>query len=575
MKHNVKSFFVIALAGLVLASCNPLKKMAKNSEYIKYSINPNPLEMHNDSVTLNATGKVPPEYFHKLATVTITPVLKNANDEVVKEYKPITLVGSEVEADGQKVDFTKGGDFQYNETVAYDKSMENVTLWVTAKAGFKTKEITFDERKIGDGTIITPYWVQNDDKPILGADNFKKVIPHAVKAQINYAIQSHVVRSPELRDEDMKKFNEFVDMAVENEFVFKNVSISAYASPDGESELNENLATNRAESAEKAIARILRKEKVDAAKEEGFFKLEGKGEDWAGFEAAVKASDIEDKDLILNVLKMQSDLSKREEEIKHMSKTYVELAEKILPELRRSQITLNADEMSRTDEEIKQLASSNDTALSVEELLYAATLTNDIDEQLKIYNAVKKNYPKDWRGPNNVGYIHILKNNIADAKAEFEAAESLNAGNPVVSNNLGIVARINGDREKAAELLSKAAGAGPEVNYNLGIIAIQNGDYAKAVSKMGGEKTVNAGLAKLLNGDTDGAIEAIDGSANKETAAAYYLKAVAGARSNNKELMMKNLKLAISKDASLKEKALNDAEFLSFRADDSFTAALK
>ena len=288
----------------------------------------------------------------------------------------------------------------------------------------------------------------------------------------------------------------------------------------------------------------------------------------------MKESSVEDKELILRILNMYKDNEKRETEIKNLAATYVEVAEKILPQLRRSNITINADEMARTDEEITQLTKSDSAVLSIEEILYAATLTNDLDEKLRIYRLAKAQHASDWRGANNAGYILVLKNDIDGAKAEFEAAASIKE-NGTVHNNLAVVSIFNDDMSSAKESLVKASGAGAEVNYNNGIVALNEAQYGDAVSKFGSENTFNAALSKMLNGDNDGALKAIDASDAKETAEGYYLKAIIGARSGNKELMGNNLKSAIAKDAAMKTKAANDAEFISFRDDAAFTDAVK
>ncbi|UTW64490.1 hypothetical protein KFE98_10220 [bacterium SCSIO 12741] len=573
-KNTIKTLSLVALVSVGLAACNPLKKMDKYAENIKYSVNPDPLEMHGDSVEVNISGKIPPKYFHKLATVKAKAVLKNADGEVVKELKEMTLLGNEADGDGKKIDYEKGGSFSYTDKIAYEPIMENVQLFVQATGSFKTKTQEFESRKIGDGTITTPYLVQSDARPILAKDNFKKVIPHTVEAQIHYLIQSSQVRSTELRDEDIKAFTEFVEMAVANEYVFKGVTVSAYASPDGEMDLNDNLANNRAKTAAQAIMRILKRKKVEAAKAEGFITEIGKGEDWEGFEKATKASDIEDKDIILGVLKMNADNAKREAEIKNMAAVYVELAEKVLPSLRRSMITLNADEMARTDEEITALTKSNPDTLSVEELLYAATLTNDLDEKLRIYKLAQSQYPSDWRAHNNVGYVMVLQNNVSGAKAEFEKAASAQ-NTPIVSNNLGVCELFEGNTAKAEGLFKSASGAGPEVSYNMGIINIKKGDYGTAVSKFGGEKTFNAALAQMLNGNNDGALKTLDASEAKATAEGYYLKAVIGARTSNNDMVTSNLKSAFGLEGKLKSKAANDAEFISLREDAAFSGLVK
>lgn len=573
-KRILVKLSVVALVAAGLTACNPLKKMSKYEQDIKYTVDPDPLEMHGDSVAVSVTGKFPPKYFHKLATVTATPVLKNAEGEVVKEFKEVKLIGNEVDGDGQKVDFEAGGSFSYNDKIAYDPSMENVTLSIKAVAGFKTKTKEFETRKIGDGTVITPMWLQKDARPILGKDKFVKVIPRQSEAQINYAIQSSVVRSPELREDDIKAFDEFVKNAVANEFEFKSLTISAYASPDGEMALNDNLANDRAASAGKAIKRMMKKAKVEAIDNEGFVQEVGKGEDWDGFKKAMQSSDIKDKDLILRVLSMYSDNAKREAEIKNMAATYVELADKILPGLRRSQFVLKADEKARSDEEITQLLKSDPKVLSIEEILYGATLTNDLNEKMRIYTIARDQYPSDWRGANNVGYIYVLQNNISAAKGEFEKAAAAGGG-AIVKNNQGVVAIFEGDFDAADASLKAASGAGAEVNYNMGIVAVKKGDYSTAVSKFGSENTVNAGLAKILNGDNEGGVKAIDASADKDSAAGLYLKAVAAARTNDSDAAMSNLKAAIAKDGSLKKKAANDAEFISMRENEAFKSAVQ
>lgn len=573
MKIITKVLAVVVLS-VAFVACNPLKKMNKNAESVQYSVTPDPLEMHGDSVAVSISGKYPPKYFHKLATVTIKPVLKNADGEVVKEFKEIKVQGIEADGDGEKIDFEKGGSFKYDDKIAYDPSMENVELVVQATAGYKTKTQEFESKKIADGTVITPLMVQTDARPIMAKDNFKKVIPMEIKADIHFPIQSANYKSSELRAEDMKALEAFVKEGVEKEWVFKGSTFSGYASPDGESDLNDNLALKRAQSARKAVQRILKRAKVEAAKEDGFYNEVSKGEDWEGFKAAMQASSIEDKDLILRVLSMYSDNAKREAEIKNMSATYVELADKILPELRRTQITLNADEMARTDEEITALTKSNPDTLSVEELLYAATLSNDLDEKLRIYKLAKKQYPQDWRTANNVGYILVLKNDIDGAKAEFEAAANAKS-TPIVNNNMAVIALYNGETAMAKEKLAAAGGAGSEVSYNEGIVAIKEGEYTTAVSKMGSENTLNSALAKLLNGDNEGALKAVEASDDKDSAEGYYLKAIVGARTGNKDLMAKNLKSAIGKNADLKKKALNDAEFIEFRENPVFTDIVK
>lgn len=564
-----KSTVAVVLA-LVLASCNPLNKMAKYADSVKYDVSPNPLEMHGDTVALSMSGKFPPQYFHKLATITATPSLKNANGETVKSFEPIKLIGSDVEGDEQKIDYDKGGSFIYESKLPYDSKMENVKLTLEVGAGYKTKSKELGSVDVGDGTIVTPLMVRSDEKPILGPDKFNRITPKSIDAQVNYLIQSSVVRGSEMNDDDMKAMKEFISNGVEEGLVWKGLKVSAYASPDGEMDKNANLANDRAKTAAKSVQRELRRKKIDAAKDDTFYTKEGKGEDWDGFEKAVMASDFADKDLVVRVLKMTTDLDQREKEIKNMAATYKFLADEILPQQRRAMFILMAEKVGRSDEEISQLAKSDPAQLNVEEMLYAATLTDDMGEKLTIYQTATTQFADDWRGPNNAGYILLIQNKINDAQAQFETAAK-RADNGVINNNLGIIAMKSGDRAKAADYYGKAVGTGPEVGYNMGIVDINNGDYESAISNMGSDKSFNAALAKMLNGDNEGATSTVEAGDDKTSAEGYYLKAILGARTSNKEMLINNLKSAIGKDGKYKAKAKSDVEFLQYMSDSDFT----
>jgi len=572
MKSRIfQTLTVILVVSAGMMSCNPLGKMAKNANMVRYTLTPNPLEMHGDSVAISVSGKFPPKYFHKKAKVTATPVVMNGST-VVKEFPSVELQGEAADGNGQKINFASGGSFTYSEQIPYAEGMENVELFVKVTAGYKTKTKEFNSEKVGDGTIITPMWVQNDDRPILGKDKFTKVIPRSVDADIHYLVNSANVRPAQLKEEDMTVLKSFLEMGIEKEYTWMDVSISAYASPDGEISLNENLANDRANSSAKSVGNMMKRMKIEAAKGEGFYKKQGKGEDWDGFKRKMQASTISDKATIIRILEMYPDKNKREEEIKKIAATYTEVAEKILPELRRAQITIHAEERSKTDAEISALVKSAPETLTVEEMLYAATLVNKLEEKMAIYKKTAEVHNNDWRGPNNVGYMHIIQNNIADAGKAFDKAAAMAPTNSIVKNNQGVVKRLNGDRAGAMAMYEAAGGAGRDVNYNMGIVNIMDGNYESAISNMAGANTFNAALGKLLNGDTDGAVNTVDGSDDKNTAIGYYLKAITGARTDNKDMMLNNLKSAISQDASLKEKAKKDAEFIKHNNSSEFDA---
>ena len=573
-KDNYKSLAVIALSSVALVACNPLSNMTKRANEVSYSVTPNPLEMHNDSIQVTIDGNIPPKFFNKKVSVVITPTLQYDGGETT--FDKITLVGEDSEVEGKKINYEKGGTFTYNDKIAYQEGMDQSKLMAVAVGQYKGKEKSFDPKQIATGTIITPSWAQEADQAIAGPDGFEKVVTKNDTAVIHYLVNSANVRSSELRDSDMVAMSKTIkEQAKHPMFKYKNVTVVAYASPEGEMSLNENLANDRAKSGANAVKSILTRNGVKAASSEDFYNKQGRGEDWDGFRSAMQASDIKDKDLILRVLEMYEDKSKREQEIRNLSETFEVIKEKILPDLRRSIIVVSGEKESFSDAKITEYAQSNPDTLSKSELLYAATLTEDMDEKLKIYETYVKLYPNDWRGHNNIGYVYIQQNKMEEAKAKFDKANSLEQGNPYVSNNLGVYERARGNDEKAKEYYRAAEGAGEEVGNNLGYLYIKEGDYSTAVSSYGESKSFNAALSQTLNKNYDQALQTLNASPDANTARGYYLKAVIGARKNDANMVNTNLKSAVAKDASLKARAKRDAEFADYSDSAEFKAAVQ
>ncbi len=570
-KQSLKVLSIMLVAVIGLTACDGLGKLVKNAGSITYKVTPKTLEAHGDSVVITIDGTYPAKVFPKKATVTVTPVVVYDGGEVA--FKDEVLIGEAVEGDETKISNASGGSFSYTSNkVAYVPGMKVATLELRAKGQVKSKIKELPAKKIADGTIATSYLVKSDDKALIGEDKFQKIIPRHYTSNIFFAINKSTVRSSEIKGEEFIGFKTFVLEAIYKGSDFKGMNISAYASPDGELTLNEGLAEDRAKAAANAMMKFFKSKKVDSAAAAEFYTTVTTAEDWAGFKEAMEASSIADKDLILRVLTMYPDGETREKEIKNLSETYEEVKESILPKLRRAVLTLNIEEKSRTDEQITALVASHPDSLSVEEILYAATLVDEINAKLEIYKKAATVYPKDWRTANNMGYIYLMQNKMEDAEAAFTKADGLKPGNPIVKNNLGIVARRNGDRNLALELFAEAASAGDAVAYNVGIVHIQNGSYAEAVESFGDNNSLNSALAKLLSGDNDGAMAAISESDEAETALGLYLKAIVNARKNSPAEVISNLKAAIEKDGSYKEMAASDAEFLALKANNEFTS---
>lgn len=567
MKKSIKSIALIAVAGLMTTtSCDLLKD-------VDYTVTPDPLEMHGDKVKVKVEVTVPEKSIKKNVYAEIEPKLGN------HALKPITIVGEKATANGVVIPRKTGGTFTYEEVIDYAPDMEVADLTVTGTLYKKGKEKgEIETMKIADATIVTPLLVNKDFRVIVGKDNFERVTNETQIAQINYLKGSPVVRPTELNRTEIKDLETFLTEAETNDRIkVTGIVIEAYASIEGEEGKNNELSTNRSETAKKAVMQIAGKKKIanEYAQEEGNYSTIGKGEDYKGFKESLEASNVDkaDKDRILRILEMYSSSDQREQAIRDLS-TYLYLDKNIFPGQRRAEIKVNYELTGYTDEELIDLSKTNIKSLKIEEVLFAATLTDDLGERMRIYKAAEANYPNDFRPANNVGVIYYLQNDLASAKAQFEKANGIKE-NAVSKNNLAAIEGVNGNREAAATLLAAASGAGDEVSYNKGILNIQDGNYEDAIANFGGEDTFNKGLAQLLNKNAGKAKSTIDNSDDAETAQGYYLKAIVAAHNDNLGEIVSNLKNAFAKDGSLKAKAMKDREFIKYLENAAFTAIVK
>lgn len=568
--QNVKLTALAIVTATAFIACNPLNKMVKRQGEVNYELTPNPVEMHGDSIAISLNGSFPEKYFNKKVSATITPVIVYGENS--ESFDVLNIKGEDSEEEGATINYEKGGSISHTAVIPYKEGMETATVELRVTGKYKEKTKDLDPITAADGTMITSKLVMSSDKGIVGADAFKKFTLEDNNVEIHYLVSNSTVRGSELNDSDVKELKAKLKGWKEDvKMEFNNLAISAYASPEGELSKNDNLANERAASAAKALESLLKRSKIEIP--ENFSAASGKGEDWNGFKSLMTASDIKDKELILRVLETYQDGTKREEEIKNLAATYTQVSKQVLPQLRRAQCNLVMKHHNLTDDEIKALVDSKIDSLDVEQMLYAATLYTDEAKKESIYKSVSSIHASDWRGPNNVGYIYLTQNKLAEAKAEFDKANGLSANNAVVQNNLGVIERLNGNLDAAMDYYNNASGAGAEVAQNKGIINIIKGDYAGAVSNYASVNSFNAALAKLMNGD-NAVGSVIDGSDDKDEALAYYLKAVAGARSADNDMMINNLKTATSKDAALKAKAKGDAEFIKYKDNADFQAAV-
>lgn len=549
-----------AFLGLIVASCGSPEKMKDSADQISVTCEPKVLEARAGVINAKITVTFPEKYFNTSAVLEMLPVLKFEGGEMEGTVK--ILQGEKVK-DNYTVIAEKGGSYTQDVQFTYDDSkMRKASLEIRPTLIMKDKRVPFPaDIKAADGVVATYKLAEIEVNPAFLQDNYSQVISEEKRAQIMFLVNQSNVRSNQLKRDDVKELEKFIADANKkgSNTTIKNVTISSYASPEGPLKRNETLSVERGKAANTTLNSAMRRSKVKLDK--SIVGMEHTAEDWDGFQELVAASNIQDKELILRVLSMYSDPVVREREIRNMSKVYKILAETVLPELRRSKIIAEAEVQLLNDEQIKALVDAkNIDSLNVEQLLYAAgKLYEDNDTKIYLYKAAADKFG-DYRAFNNLGAVYLGQKNTSEAKSALQAAAEKNADDASVKNNLGYVALLEGNLGEAEKQLT-ASGI-DQSKAGIAYLAFDKGEYANAETLLSGSKSFNEALAQLLNGKADAAKSTLNGM---ETAKAYYLSAVIAARANSASDVQSNLQKAYQADASLKDYAQKDAEFVNFQ----------
>ena len=545
---------LVALLVLAFSSCSKMGEL--DPSY--FTTDPEVLEAIGGKVPVTITGKFPEKYFKKTATVEVTPVLRWDGGEA--KGQPAMFQGEKVEGNDQTISYKMGGTYTMKASFDYVPEMAKSELYLDFKIKKGKKEYTIPSVKIADGVIATSELpTVKSANAAYAADAFQRIIKQAQEAQIMFLIQQANIRASELKSEGIKDFNKKV-VAINGDkknFKLNNIEISAYASPDGGVKLNTGLAEDRQENTEKYLNKELKKGEIETQVDAKYT-----AQDWEGFQELVSKSNIQDKDLILRVLSMYQDPEQRETEIKNISSVYKTLADEILPQLRRARLTANYDVIGRSDEEINAAFDAKEDSISVDELLYAATLTQDNARKEAIYKRAIEKYPNDFRAYNNLGMMSYAAGDLNAAENYFKQAASKSASAAEVNTNLGLCELCKGNVAQAETYLSKSTGANT-ANEALGNLYIKQGQYDRAVQAFGDTKTNSAALAQILAKDYNKAKTTLEGVKNPD-AYTDYLMAIVGARTNNADLVKSSMAKVGQKDANLKASAQNDREFAKY-----------
>ncbi|MBR0037330.1 MAG: tetratricopeptide repeat protein [Bacteroidales bacterium] len=559
----MKKIFSLAIAAvtvLCVVSCGKLKPLTSDN----VTCDPSPLVEVGGAVDATITVTYPEKYFKKKAVITLTPVLVYATGET--KSQPVTYQGEKIKGNDASVSYKYGGTVSFKAHFDYKPEMAKSELYLEYVGTVGSKTYTFDRIKIADGVIATESLATAEEAtPAYGADNFVKDTFDKYVATLIYQYQSTNLRSSESGKAEMKEVeNQIKNAKNADRKEFEGIDMVSTASPEGAVSLNEKLAAGREKSSTSYLNRFMKKAKVD-----GKINPEQIAEEWEGFKALVEKSNIQDKQLVLNVLSRISDPDQREAEIKNLSAAYKELAEEILPQLRYSKVTATIKNIGHTDSEILDLLKTNPDELTLEELLYAAKLQKTDAEKLNTYRIATNRFPSDYRAANNTADIYFTQGKYDEAEKIWKDIVAKDPKNTQANLNLGLVALKKGDVAAAETYIGKS-GSADEYGEAIGTVLTRQGKYAQAIDSFKGKKCNNLAVAQICAGKYSDAKATLEGVAEKN-ATTYYLLAVVAARTNNSAAVESNLKQSVKLDSSKKAAAQSDAEFAQYA---SIVAAL-
>lgn len=564
MIKNVITTAVLSVAVLAITSSCSSKLRPLTADQVKAE--PQPLEVVGGKVPVTVHLTFPAKWFPKDATLTVVPIIRYQGGE--KWGTGTTFQGEKVYGNDRIVHYANGSNATVQFSIPYIPAMAKSELYLNLKGKQGSRTIQLPDLKVADGVIATEALATVAGvAPVIAPDGFQRIVKEAYDANIMFQIQQSNVRSSELTKDEVQEWQYTVQNAKETPNQEVSVEVQAYASPDGGRELNEKLSASREKNTTTALKGRFRKEKMQDVAIDAHYTAQ----DWEGFKQLVEQSNFQDKDLVLRVLSMYPDPEQREREIKNISSVFSKLAEEVLPKLRRSRLIANVKIIGRSDDEIKKTLEKYPSALTVEELLYAATLTDDLQQQESIYKLTAQKYAKDYRAYNNIGTLYLQRENYVTAKRWFEQAlkQKDNAESKV---NLGLIALKDGDVAKATSLIAEGSSL-PGVGQVLGYLYLSQGEYAKAQTAYGDYASNNAAVAQILNRDYSKALATLSAIA-KPDATTEYLRAIIGARTNDSSAAIAALRRAIELDPTLTTRIANDLEFAGLRGQRDFGALI-
>lgn len=552
-----KEIVLTLAAALMMTGCSKLGKLTSEN----FKVTPTPLVATGGEVPAHITVTFPEKYMKKKALITATPVLRFATGET--SGQSMTYQGEKVEDNGTSVNYRLGGTYNMKANFRYTPEMLKSDLYMTFDARLGKKQVMLPDVKIGYGILATSDLLGrclDGANAAVAPDQFQRVIQQKQEASIKFLIAQSKIRTSELESVSIKDLVTILRQINDDTEgrALDAIEVSAYASPDGRYDFNERLAQRRQDATTEYLKQELKRIKMDAD-----INTRYTAEDWQGFQELIAQSNIQDKQVILSVLSMYQDPEEREQQIRNMSNIYTDIKDGIMPELRRARLIVNYEIIGRSDSEILRQYKDDPSKLSVEELVYGATMLVETPAEQKDWNqTIQRLFPNDYRALNNLAQIAYSEGDYTAVAKYLAQARNINGRAAEVNTNQALMELRNGNLTQAETYLAQGFGANT-YNEVLGSYNLAKGNYKQAAQNLAGINSNTAALAQLLSEDYASARQTLSHVKNADATTAY-LQAILGARTGDTGSMASSLRTAIQKDASLRERAKNDLEFASY-----------
>ncbi|MDH6313976.1 hypothetical protein M2137_002769 [Parabacteroides sp. PFB2-10] len=455
---------------LVLFAAGTLSAMAQST----VSVTSNELKRKGNTVSIDATIRIPGDIVKSKEFLTLTPVLEA---ESQKMGLPSILING------------KNRDKVYHREIALN-NLEDEPRFVVLVAPEQDEHVV--EYKT---TIPWEDWMHsarfvldpnlcgcgNESKgnPILIANNIlqrpdKRYEPQPTYAYVKPEVETRKERAevgtayldfqvgryqilPDFRNNavELGKIRSTIETVINDKDITPvGIFLKGFASPEGSYKSNATLADNRTKALRNYIMQQYRQFALN------FFTLDSQPEDWDGFKARVEADmNVPSRASVMDIINSSDEPDVKERKLRALDggAPYKYVLAEHFPPLRRTEYRIDYTVRGFSVEEGREIIKTRPQHLSLDEMFAVAnTYQPGSAEYNNVFEVAVRMFPEDQVANLNAA-------NIAISKKDYAAARNYltKAGNSIQAvHSRGVLNLLEGNLDEAEKLLTQAQNGG-------------------------------------------------------------------------------------------------------------------